>query len=85
MIATRRPLEEVIGELADGILALNRSGAVRPTCIDLKLPVETRVEDTPHGPSVVADLPRLHTRTYFDLPLGRLTLTIGEIPAEALS
>jgi hypothetical protein len=77
MIPARRPLEDMIGELAEGLLSLKFGGPVRPTGIRFALPVEARFD----GGQVIADVPRLHTRTDFDLPLGRLTLTLAEIPA----
>lgn len=75
MIPARRLLEDMIGELADGLVMLGGDGPVRPTDIRLVLPVEARFE----GRGVVADVPRLHTRTAFDLPLGRLTLSLSEV------
>lgn len=83
MIPARRPLEDVIGELAEGLLPLGQRGPVRPVDIELALPVEACVDRGPDGPMIIADVPRLHTRTDFDLPIGRLTVRLGEMPAEA--
>jgi hypothetical protein len=76
----RRPLEDVIGELVDG---LSRAAGARPTDdrwdrlrmtgVEVALPVETRVLDGPSGPVVHADMPTMRTRTAFDLPVGRLS------------
>lgn len=88
MTASRRPLEDMIGELAEGMLALPATQAragLRTTGLELTLPVETRVTQGPSGLHIEADMPRTHTRTWFDLPVGRLSLTLAEVPVEALS
>ena len=83
-----RPLEELIGDLASGMLAAggvetgtaSRAG-IRPVSIEVDLPMELRVVGTDHL-VVRADVPERHTRTVFDRPLGRLSLTLV---AEAVS
>lgn len=77
-----RPLEELIDDLASGLLAAggietgtaSRAG-VRPVSLEIDLPMELRVVGTGH-PVVRADVPARHTRTVFDRPLGRLSLTL---------
>jgi hypothetical protein len=76
----RRPLEDMIGELVNGLVTL--PGTLRLTNVELTLPVETRVLDGPSGLVVHADMPALRTRTDFDLPLGRLVLRLGTAPTE---
>jgi hypothetical protein len=76
----RRPLEDMIGELVDGLVTL--PGTLRLTNVELTLPVETRVLGGPSGLVVHADMPALRTRTDFDLPLGRLVLRLGTAPTE---
>lgn len=76
----RRPLEDMIGELVDGLATL--PGTLRLTNVELTLPVETRVLGGPAGLVVHADMPTLRTRTDFDLPLGRLVLRLGTAPTE---
>ena len=76
----RRPLEDMIGELVDGLATL--PGTLRLTNVELTLPVETRVLGGPSGLVVHADMPVLRTRTDFDLPLGRLVLRLGTAPTE---
>lgn len=88
MTSARRPLEDMIGELADSMIALPETqagGGLRTTRIELTLPVETRVTRGPAGVRIEADMPRTHTRTDFDLPVGRFTLTLAEVPIEAVS
>ena len=76
----RRPLEDMIGELVDGLATL--PATLRLTSVELTLPVETRVLGGPSGLVVHADMPALRTRTDFDLPLGRLVLRLGTAPTE---
>lgn len=85
----RRPLEDVIGELVDGLATLPVLGTdpvdgtrVRLTSIELALPLETRVLGGPGGPVVHADMPTTRTRTDFDLPLGRFVLRLLATPTE---
>jgi hypothetical protein len=78
----RRPLEDMITELVDGLADLPTEG-VRLTAVELALPVETRVVPGASGPTVHADMPALRTRTDFDLPLGRLLLRLATMPTEA--
>lgn len=76
----RRPLEDMIGELVDGLATL--PAMLRLTNVELTLPVETRVLEGPSGPIVHADMPTLRTRTDFDLPLGRLVVRLGTARTE---
>ncbi|KQW01528.1 hypothetical protein [Rhizobacter sp. Root1221] len=78
----RRPLEDMIGELVDGLASLS-SLELRVTGIELALPVETRVLGGPSGLVVHADLPTLRTRTAFDLPVGRFVLRLAATPTES--
>ena len=86
----RRPLEDMIGELVEGLAALpaldcRTAGGtgLKLTDVELALPVETRVLSGPSGLVVHADMPALRTRTDFDLPLNRLVLRLATQPTEA--
>jgi hypothetical protein len=86
----RRPLEDVIGELVDGMSALpaidRRNGdgtGLVVTGLELALPLEARVLAGPTGPVVHADMPTMRTRTSFDLPVGRFVLRLAATPTEA--
>lgn len=85
----RRPLEDMITELVDGLSVLptlhgdHRSATpLMVTRVELALPVETRVVGGPQGPVVHADMPTLRTRTAFDLPLSRFVLRLATMPTE---
>jgi hypothetical protein len=82
MTAARRPLEDMVSEIAGSIVPVARNSAVRPVSVDLALPMEARVAPGPEGLRVIADLPRLHTRTHFDLPIGRLTVRLAAMPTQ---
>lgn len=81
MTAARRPLEDMVSEIAESILPLTQDSIVRPVSLDLSLPVEARVDRGPDGLRVIADLPRLHTRTHFDPPVAELTVSLATIQA----
>jgi hypothetical protein len=86
----RRPLEDMIGELVDGLSTLPVPGQatiggnrLRLTSVELALPVETRVLDGPSGLVVHADMPTTRTRTAFDLPVNRFVLRLAATPTQA--
>lgn len=89
MTNPRRSLEDMIEEVAGGLLpqlqGLQQGGGLRPVSLDLALPVEAQVVAAGGGLRVIADVPRLHTRTDFDLPVGKLTLSLGAANTESLS
>jgi hypothetical protein len=80
----RRPLEDMISELVEGLFTLPTSdiAGVRLSEVEVALPVETRVVGGPSGPVVHADMPSLRTRTDFDLPVGRLVVRLAALPME---
>ena len=82
--APRRPLADVLVELADAMGGAGdfRAAIVRATSLELSLPIEAGVEQRDGALQFIADLPRFHRRTDFDRPPGRLTVTLC---AEAVS
>jgi len=76
---TRRPLEDMIGELVEGLVVPDDGAGLRATSVEFTLPVETRVVGGPNGLVVHADMPATRTRTDFDLPLGRLTMRLATL------
>jgi hypothetical protein len=88
-VEMRRPLENVIGELVDGLSAMPAHGrqandgvALQVTGVEVALPIETRVVAGPTGLVVHADMPTMLTRTSFDLPVGRLVLRLVTVATE---
>ncbi len=83
MIAPRRPLDDMLVELMDGV---RQSGSLRPTDLDqvgvaassveFDLPVETVIEHRDGDWVVLADSPRTRMRSDFDVPVSRLVATI---------
>jgi hypothetical protein len=76
-MTARRLLEDLIGELAEGIPV---AGDVHATAVEFSLPVETKLAPGRDGLRVHADLPRTRTRTDFDLPVSRLALNLVTCP-----
>jgi hypothetical protein len=82
--AQSRPLEDLIADLAMGVIDhaggkrdRARDTVVRPVSAEFDLPIETRVGLVGGDVIVLADVPRTRTRTAFDLPVGRLILRIS--------
>lgn len=75
---TRRPLEDMIGDLIAGFTmpASDPATGLHPTSVEFALPVETRVSKGSAGLVVHADMPATRTPTAFDMPVGRLTLRL---------
>jgi hypothetical protein len=82
MIAARRPLEDMLGEIAGSLLPQLGDGQLRPVSLNIALPMEAQVANTGDGLRVIADVPRAHTRTDFDLPVGRIAISLAVIAAE---
>jgi len=75
---TRRPLEDMIGDLVAGFTmpARDERTGLHATSVEFALPVETRVIAGPNGPVVHADMPATRTPSAFDMPVGRLTMRL---------
>lgn len=82
--APRRPLGDMIAELSAGAHGIRgdglRAAGIRTESIELSLPVETMIEQHAEGLVLIADVPRFHRRTDFDLPPGRLQITLVSHP-----
>jgi hypothetical protein len=81
--AARRPLEELLTELASGLIGpadqareMMRLTGVRPVSVEFELPVEASVGAAPHGCMVFVDVPQTRTRTPFDPPIHRLAVRL---------
>lgn len=87
---TRRPLEDMIGDLVAGLTGMPAldghavaATGLYPTSVEFALPVETRLVGGPDGLVVHADMPSTRTRTDFDLPIGRFTMRLTATATDA--
>lgn len=78
-MTTRRPLGETLLEIALGTLdAIATAPGVRVRRLEVTLPVEVGLRQTRDHHEVLGDLPRLVTRTAFDLTPSRLAVVWEE-------
>jgi hypothetical protein len=83
-MTARRPLGELLGELADGAAAVGGDGAVYARSFSISLPIDLRLVVTPSGPQVIGDVPLFITRTAFDPEPARLSVEWHAIPSERM-
>jgi hypothetical protein len=78
----RRPLGELVTELAEGMADLDVAGGVpvRARSLSLSVPVDLRVTSTDAGIVVIADVPLFLTRTAFDPEPARLEVDWHAVP-----
>lgn len=75
-MSARRPMAAMLVDVAAGAMAAGASAGVRPTRIEVDLPVDVRMQ----GAELSAELPLFVTRTAFDAPPSRLRL-VWEVSA----
>lgn len=76
---SRRPLGEVLGEVASGTLdAVRATPGVRVRQITVTLPVELGLHRSGDQVRLLGDLPRLVTRTDFDIHPDRVQIIWAE-------
>ncbi len=74
-MSSRRPLGEMLSEVASGALeALGNAPNLRVQRIEVKLPVEMGLRRIGDEVQLIGDVPRLVTRTAFDLQPGRIEI-----------
>lgn len=78
----RRPLGELLGDLADAAHLMGGGGAVRARSLEMTLPIDVRLVKTAEGTEVIGDVPLFVTRTAFDTEPARLAVTWHAVPAE---
>lgn len=85
-LVQRRPLEELLAELAGGLGACvvscdadHHYAALAPLSVSFDLPIEFAIASSSAGLVVQTDVPRLETRTFFDLPISRLKLSLTAV------
>jgi len=74
----RRTLSELLIEIADSVSGIASPPGMRTTQLQVLLPVDIEVARTAAGPEFRAELPRFVTRTSFDKPPSRVTVSWAE-------
>lgn len=70
----RRPLSDMLGDVAGGALDGAGDSAVSITEMEFDLPVELRLSDDGPDAQLLGDVPLFLTRTAFDAPVSRLSV-----------
>ncbi|WP_066812433.1 hypothetical protein [Sphingomonas asaccharolytica] len=78
----RRPLGELLGELADVANLMGGGGTVRARSLEMTLPIDMRLISTADGAELLGDVPLFITRTAFDPDPARLAVTWHAVPAD---
>jgi hypothetical protein len=78
----RRPLGELLGDLADAAHLMGGGGAVRARSLEMTLPIDVRLVTSATGTEVIGDVPLFVTRTAFDPEPARLAVTWHAVPAD---
>jgi len=80
----RRPLGELLGELADvaGLLGQAGRGGVVAHSLDMRLPIDIRMGAGTKGHELFGDVPMFITRTAFDPEPAMLVVHWRAVPAE---
>jgi hypothetical protein len=78
----RRPLGELLGDLADAAHLMGGGGAVRARSLEMTLPIDVRLVTSATGTEVIGDVPLFVTRTAFDPEPARLAVTWHVVPAD---
>jgi hypothetical protein len=74
-----RPLGDMLADVAGSLLSLSAGQSiVRATSVELKLPVDVKLNFSKQGLVFCADVPAWRWRTDFDPPLGQLRFTLEE-------
>jgi hypothetical protein len=79
----RRPLGELLDELAGGIAGFAAGTGVRAHSLSIRLPIDLRLAMTEQGPLLIGELPLFRTRTDFDPDPARLQVEWHAVPVEA--
>jgi hypothetical protein len=83
-MTARRPLGELLGELAGGAAAVAGGGAVYARSFSISVPIDLRLVATETGLQVIGDVPQFITRTAFDPEPARLSVEWHAIPSERM-
>ena len=77
----RRPLAELLGELADSVFAFAGGDELHVRSLSVAVPVDLRVALTESGLELFGDVPLFLTRTAFDPDPARLDILWHVLPA----
>ena len=78
-----RPLGDMLVEIAGSLVGLGaQQSVVRPTRIEMLLPVDVRVRPSHEGLVFCADVPAWRWRTDWDPPFAQLRFTLEPAPQE---
>lgn len=79
-MTARRPLGELLDELAESAGVLTGGEAVRARSFSISLPIDLRLVATAAGMQVIGDAPQFITRTAFDPDPARLSVEWHVVP-----
>lgn len=74
----RRPLGQLLGDLADAAHLMGGQGVVRARSLEMTLPIDIRLV----GNELIGDVPLFRTRTAFDPEPAQLAVTWHAVPVE---
>lgn len=83
-MSARRPLGELLGDLADCLTAFPAGSGMQARSMSLDLPIDVRLISTADGLQLIGDVPLFLTRTDFDPAPARLAVEWHAVPVEAV-
>lgn len=83
-MSARRPLGELLGELAQGFAGFGGGAGIQPRSLHLRLPIDLRLAAVEGGFAILGDVPLFVTRTAFDPDPARLEIDWQVVPLEAV-
>lgn len=83
-MTARRPMGELLGELAQGFAGFGRGAGIQPRSLHLRLPIDLRLAAVEGGFEIIGDVPLFVTRTAFDPDPARIEIDWHLVPLEAV-
>ena len=83
-MSARRPLGELLGELAQGFAGFGGGAGIQPRSLHLNLPIDLRLATVEGGFEILGDVPLFVTRTAFDPDPARIEIDWHLVPLEAV-
>ena len=84
-MSERRPLGELLGELADCLTAFPANSGLQAQSLSLDLPIDVRLVSTADGLQLIGDVPLFLTRTDFDPTPARLAVEWHAVPVASVA